>query len=102
MPNYSSPHYQLAKLLAYHENAAAAIRQTLALMAQGKPSKPGRPTNGTAHALLGDALALDTARRESAPRKPGGRRWSAAQRAEISKRMKARWKKAGATKNKDA
>lgn len=97
MPNYSSPLYQLTKLLAYHENAAAAVRQSLALLSQHL-GKRGRATNGHASAstMLQDALVLDTARRAAPGVSADGRRqrkFTAKQRAEFSRRMKAHWKK---------
>lgn len=51
----------LARLLTYHENAAASIRATIALL-QGQPEQRGKSSNGhspTMHA----ALTLDKERR---------------------------------------
>ena len=54
---------RLARLLAYHENAAATIRATIALLEQPDPRGPRAFSNGHSP-IMHAALQVDAARRE--------------------------------------
>jgi hypothetical protein len=72
---------RLAQLLAFHENAAASIRATMALLRGDTPARPGpKPSPNGAPPTLAKAVALDAKRRavarlakraQRARRKPG-------------------------------